>query len=349
MPKTYKHLYEQVTGFSALLAAYERARKGKRYRPDVLEFSARLGENLLGLQHELRSMAWRPGAYRTLVVQEKKRRQIHIAPFRDRVVHQALCAVFAPLFEETFISDSYACRLGKGTHAALDRLTAFLRKSDAAFVLSGDFSQFFSSIPHGLVMREVEWRIMDARMIETLERVLASFESEFRGNDGFAPRGLPIGNLTSQWFANMVGNCLDQHVKHELKCKRYIRYMDNWLLLSDSKEELRGWLGEIERLSAEIGLVINPKTQIIKTADGVPFLGFRVWSDHRKVLRENVTRGRRRLRAQLRQVAAGTKAPEVAMEELRSWFAHLEHGDTYRLRRSLWQTAKPTLGGATCS
>ncbi len=349
MPKTYKHLYNQVTGFGALLAAYERARKGKRYRSDVLEFSARLGENLLALQDELQSMAWRPGPYRTLVVHEKKRRQIHIAPFRDRVVHQALCAVFAPLFEETFISDSYACRPGKGTHAALDRLTSFLRKSDVAFVLSGDFSQFFASIPHGLVMRELEWRIADARMIEILWRVLSSFESDFNGEDGFAPRGIPIGNLTSQWFANMVGNCLDQHVKHELKCRRYIRYMDNWLLLSDSKRELQMWLGEIERLSAGIGLVINPKTQIVRAKDGVPFLGFRVWHDHRKVLRENVTRGRRRLRAQLRQVAAGAKSKQVALDELRSWFAHLEHGDTYRLRQSLWQIARPTLGGHLCS
>lgn len=344
MSKTYRHLYEQVYDFANLMAAHRRATKGKRYRPDVLSFSEALGENLVALQQDLRSMSWQHGPYQSRIVHEKKRRLIHTAPFRDRVVHQALCAVFAPLFEETFIADSYACRKGKGTHAALDRLTAFLRKEGSDYVLSGDFSKFFASIPHGLIMREIEWRIGDARMVEALRRVLASYGEAARG-DSFGLRGLPLGNLTSQWFANMAGNCLDQYVKHELRCSRYIRYMDNWLLLSESKSRLREWLCKIRRLSTEIGLAINPKTQIIKATDGIPFLGLRVWPDHRKVLRENITRGRRRLRAQLDDIEGGRVSPEDVLDSMRSWFAHLAHADTYGLRREIWKIASPALAG----
>ena len=126
------------------------------------------------------------------------------------------------------------------SHAAVDRLTQFLRRDNSTCVLKGDLSKYFESIPHGLIMRELEWRIADGAVLELLRRVLNSYQGDFVGPAGFGPRGLPIGNLTSQWFANIVGNCLDQHIKHELRCRRYIRYMDDWVLVSGSRQELQG-------------------------------------------------------------------------------------------------------------
>lgn len=348
MARTYRNLHEKVCDYGTLFRAWERARRGKRLRGDVLAFSANVGENLLRLQDELASLAWQPGAYRSRVVYEPKQRTIHIAPFRDRIVHQALCAVIAPLFEETFIHDSYACRAGKGSHAAVDRLTQFLRRDNSTYVLKGDLSKYFESIPHGLIMRELEWRIADGAVLELLHRVLNSYQGDFVGPAGFGPRGLPIGNLTSQWFANIVGNCLDQHAKHELRCRHYIRYMDDWALVSGSKQELQGWLLEIQRLLANLGLVLNPKTRILTAKEGVPFLGYRVWPTHRRALRGNLVRGRRRLRDHLRAVDAGEMEGAAAVDSLRSWFAHLAHADTFRLRVSLWREARPILGRFIC-
>jgi retron-type reverse transcriptase len=348
MTRTYTQLHAQVYDFSALYRAWERARRGKRLRGDVLAFSAEVGENLLQLQDELRGLTWRPGEYRERMVYEPKPRTIHVAPFRDRIVHQTLCATIAPLFEETFIHDSYACRVGKGSHAAVDRLTRFLRQHNSAYVLKGDLRKYFDSIPHGLIMRELEWRIADGAVLELLRRVLGSYTGDFDGPAGFGPRGVPIGNLTSQWFANIVGNCLDQHAKHELRCKRYIRYMDDFLLLSDSKEELRLWLGEIQRLLDNLGLVLNPTTRILNTAVGVPFLGYRVWPHHRRVLRANLVAGRRRMRRQLVDIDRGVVTGHSVIDSLRSWFAHLGHADTHRLRLSLWREARPSLRGYIC-
>ena len=348
MARTYRDLHEQVYNFEALYRAWERARQGKQYREEILRFSGRLGEHLLELQSELEGLTWQPGAYRERIIWEPKQRMIHIAPFRDRIVHQALCAVIAPLFEETFIYDSYACRSGKGSHAAVDRLTDFLRKQGSIYVLCGDLRKYFDALPHGLIMRELEWRITDGAVLTLLRRVLASYASDFVGPPGFGPRGVPIGNLTSQWFANIIGNCLDQHVKHELKCTKYLRYMDNFLLIGESKGQLRCWLAEISRLLAGTGLVLNPKTQIVRAADGAPFLGYRVWADHRQVLRANVVRGRRRMRRQFADMRRGELTGSQVVESLRSWFAHLRHADSYRLRLALWHEARPVLEEYLC-
>ncbi len=297
-------------------------------------FSARLGENLLQLQEELRSQSWMPAPYRERMIFEPKQRTIRIAPFRDRIVHQAVCEVFAPFFEETFIFDNYACRVGKGSYAAVDRLTAFLRKPGNIYVLKGDIRKYFDSIPHGLIMRALEWRIRDAAMLGILRRILESYENE-EATDEFGPRGLPIGNLTSQWFANIVGDYLDQHVKHVLKCRYYLRYMDDFLLIADDKTILRDWWVAIEKLLAEMGLALNPKTRILRATEGVPFLGFRVWADHRRVLRQNIVRGKRKMRENREAVRHGTMARAAYKKSFESWMAHLSHADTYLLRRKL--------------
>jgi len=193
-------------------------------------------------------------------------------------------------------------------------------------------------------MRELEWRIADQAVLTLLKRALSSYKSDFVDDPGFEPRGIPIGNLTSQWFANIVGNRLDQFIKHDLKCKHYIRYMDDWIMLSDNKNQLWEWLAQIKKMTGEMGLVFNPKTRIYAAREGIPFLGYRVWHDHRRILRKNIVAGRRRLHKQITALEQGEMDPVAVVDSLRSWFAHLSHADSYHLRLQIWREVEPALG-----
>jgi len=342
--KTYKRLYERVCSFENVYRAYLRARCGKRYRDDVLLFSADLEQNLHDIADGLRDKSWWPGPYRFKEIHEPKPRAICVAPFADRVVHHALCNVIGPIFERTFIHDSYACRPERGTHRAIDRLTHFLRKDGSDYVLSGDVRKFFPSVAHCIVVRELEWKIADPDVLWLCRTILVSYENEEDLAGTVHPKGIPIGNLTSQWFANIVGNCLDQHIKCHLREPRYLRYMDNFIVLHRDKGYLRDLLVEIERYLGSIYLVLNPKSGVFPASNGVPFLGYIVYADHRRVLGENVRRGRRRLRRQARAVVRGRMPYDLFVRGGRAWFAHLEHADTYHLRRSIRREARKELG-----
>ena len=175
-------------------------------------------------------------------------------------------------------------------------------------------------------------------------RIIGSYQSDASiFPAGFGPRGLPIGNLTSQWFANIVGSRIDHHVKHVLGCRHYARYMDDLILLGRDKETVQGWNSALAKLIAEMGLVINPKTRTFATRTGVPFLGHMVWADHRRILRPNVVGGRRRMRRVMERAGAGEVSVQKAEERLRSWFAHLSHADTHGLRRQLADEASAIL------
>lgn len=349
MPKRHGGLWPQVYDFDNLYLAYERARRGKRYRPDVLRFGSRVGENLLALQEELRTLAWQPGEYQTRVVLEPKERVIRIAPFRDRVVHQALCHVVGPVFERGFIFDSYACREGKGTHKALDRLTSFLRREGSAYVLNADIRKFFDSVSHEVLIAELERTLKDRDVLHVLRRIIGSYRSGFSEPGLRDPHGIPIGNLTSQWFANIIGTRIDRFAKQDLGCPHYLRYMDNMLFLGASKAVLWGYLRRLTDFLAGLGLLLNPKTTIAPTSQGVPFLGLRVFPDHRRVLRANVVRGRRRMRGSLRAVARGDADRDSVAASTESWIAHLRHADTHRLRAALATEYQPILGVLPCS
>lgn len=344
MPKRQGDLWQHICTFENLYLAYERARRGKRYRPDVLRFGSHLGENLLALQEELLTLEWRPGPYQVRVVLEPKERIIRVAPFRDRVVHQAICRFMAPVFERSFIHDSYACREGKGTHKALDRLTGFLRRDGSAYVLNADVRKFFDSVSHRVLTESLERGLKDRDLLTVLGRIIASYAAESSTPGLHEPHGIPIGNLTSQWFANIVASRIDHFAKHDLGCRRYLRYMDNVLILSDDKHELREHRTRLEGFLAGIGLLLNPKTTIAPTAQGVPFLGLRVFPDHRRVLRPNVVRGRRRMRGSLLALSRGDAQREHVSASTVSWLAHLRHADTYRLRAALAVEYEPYLG-----
>jgi retron-type reverse transcriptase len=345
--KTYKNLFEQLCGFDNLWAAYTQARRGKRARPAVAAFDYQLERNLFELECELRDGTYTPGAYHHFYIREPKRRKISAAPFRDRVVHHALCNVIMPIFESRFIHNSYACRVGKGTHAALDRAQQYARRF--RYVLQGDIVQFFPSVDHMVLRSLLARRIADERVLALIDRILASgagvLESEytvqyFPGDNLLTPlerpRGLPIGNLTSQFWANVYLHELDTFVTQELRNGAYVRYADDVLVFGDDKATLHAQREQIAHKLAELRLVLHDrKTQLYPVDTGIPFLGFRLFPTYRRLKRPNVVRFKRRMRGLFGQFAAGALPMDRVHASVHGWVAHARHGSTHRLRQQL--------------
>jgi retron-type reverse transcriptase len=346
--KSYKHLYQEICAFENLFWAYCGARRGKRSATAVAGFEYREGENLLALQSDLLAKTYQPGAYRHFYIHEPKRRKISAAPFRDRVVHHALCNIIEPIFERLFIHDSYACRIGKGTHRALDRGQEFAREH--RYVLQADVQQFFPSIDHACLRAMLAARIRDAETLALIDRILASgvgihtdeyAMQWFPGDDLFAvnrPRGLPIGNLTSQFWANVYLNELDQFVKRELKCRAYARYVDDFVLFADDKPTLHAWRAEIIAFLHTLRLRLHePQCRVFPVTEGIPFLGFKIFPTHRRLKRAKALAFRRRFKRVLREYAAGEIELARVDAVARGWINHASHGDTDGLRRALWR------------
>lgn len=337
MPKRYGQLFEQIVTFDNLYNAYLKARRNKRYRGEVLKFTARLEENLIQIQNELIWETYRTGQYRTFYVFEPKRRLVAALPFEDRVVQHAIVAVIEPLFERQFIGDSYACRKGKGMHAGTDKLQRWLRECrynwGDVYCFKADIRQYFPSINHAILKRILRGTVKDKQVLGLLDEIIES------GNDvnDMNPMGIPIGNLTSQLFANIYLNELDQFVKHNLKIRHYIRYMDDFVTLSDSKAQLWEWRRDIEGfLSNRLMLALNHKTAIFPVASrGVDFLGYRIWPDYRLLRKNSVKRMKRKIRAYNRKYAAGEITAGEINASVQSWLGHAKHANTYRIRQKL--------------
>jgi retron-type reverse transcriptase len=346
MGKRYFFLYEEVIHPLNIWAAYKNAARGKRYRPAGAAFEYDLEENLIEIEQELQGETYQPGGYHSFEIQKPKRRLINAAPFRDRVVHHALMNVIEPLFERQFIFDSYANRKGKGTHAALDRCTYFLRRY--SYVMHLDVRQFFPSIDHEILRSILSRTIGDERVMNLAGKIIASGagvqsgEYElvyFPGDDLFAaqrPRGLPIGNLTSQHWANVYLNELDQYAKRNLQCRVYIRYVDDVLLFSDDKNVLHEWREGIVEFLQTLRLTVHEsKAQPRPVETGVSFLGFQVFPDHRRLRSANGYAFQRRLKARSRLLKKSKITQKDFSSGLVSWLNHAGYGDTWNLRFSI--------------
>jgi RNA-directed DNA polymerase len=330
--KRWKNLYPEICSFANLLDAARKAQRGKRFRPDVYAFHARLEENLLALQRELEACVWQPGGYRDFFVQESKRRLISAAPYRDRVVHHALCNVIEPLFERCFIHDSYACRKGKGTHAAADRYTMFSRK--ARFVLKCDVAGYFPSIDHEVLYEQLARRIADDRALWLCEAVIRSKDDE--GLLWPSGRGIPIGNQTSQFFANVYLDGFDHWMKEAMGCRWYIRYVDDFVVLDDSKGRLHALIPEIEAKLAELRLTLHArKRTVFPVTEGCDFMGYRIWPFRRRLRPENGYRFQRKLARMLRAYRENRLDAERIHASIMSWEGHAAHADTRGLRRAV--------------
>ena len=286
-----------------------------------------------------------PGAYRTFRIHDPKPRLISAAPYRDRVVHHALCRVIEPVFEPTFVFDSYACRRGKGTHAAVSRLGAFARRY--RYVLKCDVSRYFPSIDHEILKALLARKLKDPEVLWLVNLIIDRSNPQepmlewFAGDGLFTPvarrRGLPIGNQTSQFFGNVYLNPLDHFAAETLRVSAYVRYVDDFVLLSDDKSWLAAARERCRDYLGTLRLRLHPRKCVIsRVEDGVRFLGYRVFSGRRRLARETVTRMKRRLRRMQAAFARGELSAAGVRHRLVSWIGHTGHADTYRLRQRLF-------------
>jgi hypothetical protein len=343
--------FEALTSWPNLLCAYRKAAKGKRGKPDVAAYEARLEDNLINLQSALRQESWRPGGYDSFLIHEPKRRVISAAPFADRVVHHALCSLLEPAFERGFVADSYANRIGKGNHRALDAAQGFARRWP--YVLQLDVQRFFPSIDHAILRMVLARRVVDGRLLRLMDLILASGDGVlheeadcafFPGDDLLAhcrPRGLPIGNLTSQFWANVYLNALDHCIKRELRCPGYVRYVDDLLLFGDDKAVMTCWRDRLVERLGGLRLRFHPGAHPRPVTEGFGFLGFRVFPDRRRLKRRKHLHFRQHLGALLEELAAGRVHADAVVDSVLAWNNHAGYGNTLGLRKDVFRMLPP--------
>jgi retron-type reverse transcriptase len=339
--KTHNRLFEKIVSFENLLQAAHKAQKGKRLKPATALFNLNLEKELLGIQRALLEKTYRHGAYCDFKIYDPKQRLISAAPYRDRVVHHALCNIIEPIFNQGFIYDSYACRNGKGTHAAVDRYTAFARKN--RYVLKCDIQKYFQSVDQKILLRMLHRKIACRDTQWLMGQIIGSrkdkgFVEYFKGDDLFTPcrrlRGIPIGNLTSQFFANVYLDGFDHFVKETLGCKHYIRYVDDFVVFDNCKERLAAVKAQIGNHLGGLRLKLHKrKCRIFKVSEGVGFLGFRMFATHRLLKKQNVLYMRRKLKKQQRAYNQWHIGADTIKQSIQSWISHAKHADTYGLRR----------------
>ncbi|MDN5365721.1 MAG: RNA-directed polymerase [Thermacetogenium sp.] len=347
--RTYKNLYPQVYDFQNLYEAYLKARRGHRYQPEVLIFTNNLESELIQLQNELIWKTYKTGSYRRFYVNDPKTRLVAALPFRDRVLQHALCNIIEPLFERKFIYDSYACRKGKGTHAGADRVTEFLRRATRLwpkpYCLKCDISQYFPSVRHNTLLAIIRRTIACEDTLWLIQEILSSWVDT---NDP-DPRGLPIGNLTSQLWANVYLDQLDHFIKEVLRVKFYVRYMDDFVIIGGNKAELWQIKREVETfLDDKLGLHLNGKTGIFPISHGVDFLGYRIWPDHRLLRKRSTKRIKRALRHFQKLYSQGKIGFDRINATVQSWLGHAKHADSYHFRQKLFDAFPFVKGGGEC-
>ncbi len=326
-------IYTSLCAYENLELAFKKARKHKTLKPYVVEFENNLTENLLALQQELLSNTYHPKPLKTFVIKDPKTRKISKSDFRDRVIHHALCNMIEPMFEKSFIYDSYANRKGKGTLKAIERFDYFKRKvskdnTKSCYILKADIRHYFETVNHDVLVDIIRKRIANEQVIRLVKLILTNY-----GDSG---KGMPLGNLTSQFFANVYLDKLDQFVKHGLKAKYYLRYVDDFIIMDNSRKRLQKFLELTSHfLKQSLKLDLHPdKTKIISLNQGVSFLGYRIFYHHKLLSKKNVARFRRRF-AQIRLAYEEDRDYDKVYDFLEGWTAYAMNADTYNLRKNM--------------
>ena len=343
--KTYNNLYDELCSFDNLMRAFKKARKGKSKKWYVKRFESNLENNLLQIKYELETLSYYLRPLKRFIIRDPKTRVIQASRFRDRVIHHALCNIIEPLFDKTFIYDSYANRKKKGTHAGLKRFDCFKRKvSDngklvrnakddnmvAGYVLKADIRHYFDRVDHEILLNIIKRKIRDEKVIWLVQKILDNHDSKILG------RGMPIGNLTSQFFANVYLNELDYFVKHKLKAKYYLRYVDDFVILHKDKEVLENYKKQINEFLKAIKLELHPeKSRVLSLHNGISLLGFRVFYHYKLPRKSNIRKFEKRLDELTKDFKEGKINKEKFMESLEGWFAYAEWSNTYGYRNKV--------------
>lgn len=349
---TIVNAWAVVCCFGWLIEAFRNARKGKRYRAEVMAFTAHLEDYLLIIQAGMIAGDYELGPYRKLWVFVPKKRLVMALPFPDRIVQWSLYLYLNPIFDRLMIEDSYACRKEKGSHKAAKRLQYWMRQVDRKpgpgwYVLKLDISKYFYRIHHEKLLAILARRVKDPDMMAFLRALVNSRVEPFGLPRGKKPEditadewlydvGMPIGNLTSQMFANIYLNELDQYCKHKLKIHYYIRYMDDVIIIGPDKETLKAWKAKIEAfLWDELALDLNDKTSIRPMRQGVEFVGLRIWPTHMKLRKSTVRRIKNEVRKFSERYAAGIYSREEFDRRIASVRGMLDHVESASLRGRL--------------
>jgi retron-type reverse transcriptase len=358
--KRYGNLWETIVSWENFVRAAKKAHRGKKGRLDVQRFNFKQEYELLELRHELINGSYQCGIFVTHWIREPKPRLISAAPYRDRVVHHALMNVLEPILNRHFHPDSYACRGGKGSHAAADRLQSLMRCY--RYALKCDLRKFFPSIDHQIIKQTFRRLIKDKKTLALMDMIVDSSNQQepvlqwFAGDDLFAPverrKGLPIGNLTSQWFANWMLSDFDHYMTSVLGLGGYVRYCDDFIILHNDRKRLREAIGQIRAYLQSKRLSLHPaKVHIRPVAAGVTFVGYRIWPTHRLLRKQNVRRFNRRLVWMKRGYACGMLDPKDIKQRLASWIGYACHADTKRLIRRMsrqWRFARGKAEANAC-
>ena len=329
--KTYKHLYKNVYSLENLKSAYKKAREGKSGQIYVIEFENNLEQNLNKLKQELEALTYKPRLLKRFIIRDPKTRTIHASAFRDRIVYHPLVNILEPIFDKTFIYDSYASRKDKGTHKAVLRFDQFKRKISnngkliknavdnnqvIGYILKADIKHYFDTVDHEILSNIITRKIKDNNIVCLIKEILNNFDSEVKG------KGMPLGNLTSQFFANVYLNDLDYFIKHKLKVKYYIRYVDDFVILHNDKKILEEYKEEINNYLKNLKLELHPnKSKIIPLRNGVTFLGYRIFYHHKLLRKTNIRKFERNFNEELKFL----KIWDEAYEEFKRmvWLFHM--------------------------
>ena len=350
--KTYKGLYERIVTFENLHEAFRKAAKGKSLRADCAEFAYGRERELLRLQEELESGTYRHGPYREFAVRDPKVREVKAARFRDRVVHHALCNIIEPIFEARFLPESFACRKGRGTLSALEACRREVRRMPGGYVLKADVSKFFHTVDHQVLLDLLGRKIADEKVMRLCALILASsedsrFRTYFPGDDLFAglrPTGIPIGNLTSQIFANIYLHELDSFVKTELRHGPYLRYMDDFMIFGPEKSGLWRAFARVEEFMAEkLRLRLHPVERTVSPVNaGVDWVGYRIFPsegrglpDRVRLRRRNIFRFRERCAGLRRHYRAGSIPLEAVRDSVVSFLGYARQAQAGQLMRQI--------------
>ena len=326
--KRYGDLFDRLLSFENWLMASRKAFRGKTDRQTVARFYFNLENELLNLKNELTTGSYTPKDFKIFEIREPKVRKICSSDFRDRVVHHAICNVIEPVFDRRLVYDTYACRTGKGSHAALRRCQEFSRNHE--YFLKCDIRKYFDTIDHEVLKGLLRRILKDRRLLTLLDQIID------HGVPGNLPgKGLPIGNLTSQHFANLYLGELDHHLKERLRLKGYLRYMDDFICFGRDKAELHQLLTEIRRFTGEV-LRLELKDKVVRIApvtEGVPFLGFRIYPNLIRLQRVNLVRFRKKLKKKEVAYQEGRLSQPELVASVNCMIAHLSHANATALRR----------------
>jgi retron-type reverse transcriptase len=340
--KTYKNIFEKIAFIKNLHHAYLKARREKSKKFYVIEFEENLENELKELQYELISKTYEPHSLKRFIIRDPKTRTIHSSFFRDRVIHHAIVNILEPIFEKIFIYDSYASRKNKGTHLAVKRFEEFMRKvsgngklvKDATnnnqiqgYCLKADIKSYFDNVDHDILIKIIGEKVSDLDAIWLIRQVLNNFKSKKIG------KGMPLGNFTSQFFANVYLNKLDYFVKHELKAKYYIRYVDDIVILHRSKKRLEYFKKEIDKFIVHnLKIWLHPdKSKIIALRNGVTFLGYRIFFHYKLLIKRNLKLAKRKVLMFKNKEITEQKF----LEFLQGWEGYAKWASSYNLKKRL--------------